>query len=640
LDSHIYTTHSILKVEIEMKSNSITGVKQAPWVSNYTQMLSCLISHLKIDARTANRVNGLARSRSWKSLVDEADKLSQQQYESADEHRRYNQLALFISKVPFSDPGLQPEETALAKFQASEYRMGRVNRKFEILRRRLDGRTPHVVPQGALFLDRCRKFIARVLGPLKLDEVYGECYMGDGSAVGCSGKETHIIAKMRTPTFSQLARPFVVGALHFNAGTRDFVQGGRFSPFVQKQVSRTDLWLEEWAMEVDHNLVDFVPKNAKTHRAIAMEPSLNCFVQLGAGRVIAKRLRRFGIDLTSQEKNQAYARFGSKFWEDVFSVATIDLSAASDSISIELVRLLLPPDWWRLLNSLRSTHYRFEKDGPSIAYNKFASMGNGFCFPLQTLIYLAIVRSVLQETRDTLHTVYGDDIIVPKGAALLVIERLRYCGFRVNVDKTFVHGPFRESCGADFFGGNDVRPFVLDYLPEFPTDIIKIANGIGTKLGVDTPFTGQCLAMLKPSRRFVKPWETGAHDDAILVPKDTFMASEFAKWRPDLQTWNFKVMSAESAFDERPLTECEQMLALLHGSTPARVRAEAKRESCEGPLVLAREGQPALPRRFTARYKGKWYIPAYKRAKPPHLNWWESVPEMPALDGAGNLGVP
>lgn len=606
-----------------MKSKS--SIKLETPTRAYALLLHSLCIDLSIPSDLMNRVCGLARARQYGRLVALAGELSSQLYESAEEHFRFNQLALFISKVPFIDAALKPRDVALAKFYASEHRMRRMNAKFRILRSALAGRRPLKDRHQYLFLDRARRFIAKCLGPLELSEVFGEVYIGDGSAVGCRGDLTHVIEKLRKPTVTAGAIPYVLAAFKQNSSLSRLALQGEFSPFVMKQTSRYSFWLDEQATVVDHNLVDFVPKNAKTHRTIALEPSLNGMLQLGIGKVIAKRLARYGCDITDQTKNQRYAEFGSKFHDEAFSVATIDLSSASDSISSELVRTLLPADWWAALNAFRSPCYRID-DGPVMRYEKFATMGNGFCFPLQSLIYLSIVRTVLEETGDTLHAVYGDDIIVPKGAALLVIERLRYCGFRTNVDKTFVHGPFRESCGADFFGGTDVRPFVLDFLPERIPDYVKIANGVSAKLGLHTLTGDVCLYTLTPAhRRYVKPHQTGAVDDAILVDLDEFMMSEFARWDRRRQTWNFKVHRSESAHDEQLLTEYEQLLALNHGSTPGKGRVAAK---------LGVLGHPALPRRFTARYTGSWYLPDLENLDAAALRnaklWREDVPGAPA----------
>jgi len=114
---------------------------------------------------------------------------------------------------------------------------------------------------------------------------------------------------------------------------------------------------------------------------------------------------------------------------------------------------------------------------------KFSSMGNGFTFELETLLFLALSMATMeslglenQPGRD-LH-VYGDDIIVPTECAANVKAVLRYFGMAINETKSFVEGPFRESCGGDFFEGVDVRPYQLKELPFEPQHWIAMANGI------------------------------------------------------------------------------------------------------------------------------------------------------------------
>lgn len=205
----------------------------------------------------------------------------------------------------------------------------------------------------------------------------------------------------------------------------------------------------------------FVPKTAKTDRAICTEPLLNSFVQLGIGDHIANCLRRAGCNIRDQKRNQQLAKVGSL----TGSLATIDLSAASDTISSSVVLDLLPLPWFDLLNNCRSPSYTYQ--GGSYSFNKFSSMGNGFTFPLETLIFLAVSRAVCVhlnvDTRDV--NAYGDDIIVPTAAVELLVKVLSFLGFSVNESKSFSSGPFRESCGEDWFLGVSVRPLFLKNRP-------------------------------------------------------------------------------------------------------------------------------------------------------------------------------
>jgi hypothetical protein len=110
------------------------------------------------------------------------------------------------------------------------------------------------------------------------------------------------------------------------------------------------------------------------------------------------------------------------------------------------------------------------------SYSKFCSMGNGFCFPLETLIFAACCHSVGAGIAGTDFSVYGDDIILRKAFAGDALKLLRVLGFSPNASKTFISGPFRESCGADWFGGVDVRPYILDYSLDTLENLFKWLN--------------------------------------------------------------------------------------------------------------------------------------------------------------------
>jgi len=239
---------------------------------------------------------------------------------------------------------------------------------------------------------------------------------------------------------------------------------------------------------VDYNKVTFVPKDAFTERAIAIEPDLNIYLQLGVGAVIRERLKKAGCNLNDQTRNHALAWLGSieHSWCDP---VTIDLSMASDTVSYELVKEVLPPDWFSLLNRLRSPQGR-KADGTVINWAKFSSMGNGYTFELESLIFYALAQSVQDELGVTdffrengQHAyeyvgVYGDDIIIPAICYPKLEAMLRYLGFQVNWDKSFIAGPFRESCGKDWWNGRDVRPVFLREEIMRQGDLVKVRNGL------------------------------------------------------------------------------------------------------------------------------------------------------------------
>lgn len=224
------------------------------------------------------------------------------------------------------------------------------------------------------------------------------------------------------------------------------------------------------------NVFFTVPKDATTDRACAKEPSINAFYQLGVGGLLRDRLKqRSGVDLNSLPAlHKSRARESSLTGED----ATIDLSSASDTVCVNLVKLALPPKWFELLDSLRSSRTLFE--GRWTRLEKFSSMGNGFTFELETILFLAIGKAMTRLTggEPSAISVFGDDIICRTSDSSAVLSALSFCGFTPNKRKTYVDGEFRESCGGDFFRGQAVRPYFLKDIPDENTRLIGIANGL------------------------------------------------------------------------------------------------------------------------------------------------------------------
>jgi len=175
-------------------------------------------------------------------------------------------------------------------------------------------------------------------------------------------------------------------------------------------------------------------------------------LQCGIGDYMVSRLKGFGVDLSDQTIQQKRARKGSIDG----SLATLDLSSASDTISYWLVKFLLPREWFELLSMARCRTYVYKGNEFPLAH--FSSMGNGYTFPLESAIFWSLCRSVHCHSGVT---VFGDDIVINTGAVPAVKELLSFCGFTVNDEKSHTTGSFRESCGADYLFGIDVRPCYL-----------------------------------------------------------------------------------------------------------------------------------------------------------------------------------
>lgn len=223
--------------------------------------------------------------------------------------------------------------------------------------------------------------------------------------------------------------------------------------------------------KVQGSRLSFVAKTQKISRTICTEPLLNMFFQQGIASVLNGRIREvFGIDFSVQpERNRRLARVGSTSGR----FGTIDLSSASDSISLNLCRYLLPPEPMRWLEMVRSPRTTLPS-GEMIDLHMISSMGNGYTFPLQTLIFSALVKAAyklhdLKIEKPNGHSdgnfaVFGDDIIVLSEVYDLVTRVLEVLGFTVNLEKSFNEGHFRESCGSDYYQGRNLRGVYLKRL--------------------------------------------------------------------------------------------------------------------------------------------------------------------------------
>jgi hypothetical protein len=224
---------------------------------------------------------------------------------------------------------------------------------------------------------------------------------------------------------------------------------------------------------VDGNDVVTVPKNYKTDRTIAIEPDMNIHVQLGIGAVIRSKLRGIGVNLDDQTRNQRMAHVGSF----AGTLATIDLSMASDTISRSVVELLVRPDWLEALGQCRSP-FGVLPSGEKIFYQKYSSMGNGYTFELESRVFAALAFGDAPRPGEEGARVCGggDDIIVPSTMASSFCGLLEYLGFTPNEKKSYWTGKFRESCGKHYYSGYDVTPFYVKQAPKKLIDLFKIHN--------------------------------------------------------------------------------------------------------------------------------------------------------------------
>lgn len=209
-----------------------------------------------------------------------------------------------------------------------------------------------------------------------------------------------------------------------------------------------------------------VPKNYKTARVIAPEDVIRQ-AYARAWFTSLDKLLPPAIMLHDQSVNQELARQGSITGD----LATIDLHAASDSITWTHLRELFPRQFVDRLVKVLPTHY--EVGGKRFFLQSAATMGNSMTFWLESVLFAGIATAAVREynlfsgSSETMVSVYGDDIIVPTDAAITVIDWLERLGFIVNEDKSFFTRDllYRESCGEEYIQGINCSSV---YFPRFP----------------------------------------------------------------------------------------------------------------------------------------------------------------------------
>lgn len=319
--------------------------------------------------------------------------------------------------------------------QVSEFRLSEVTRSESVFRtwKTLLHDVFHSEPlQGpSLTLSRCIDL--------------GRC--GPGASLGV--KTTSFLEKMFASELTCTDESLVRLYRHSIRGTR----------WAEAEVIRQASYL---TTTVCGSKLSSVPKDCTKNRTICIEPTLNMFYQLGAKHQIESvLLKRYRIDISTQaDINKVLAKQGSVSG----GLATLDLKSASDSISIELCRFLLPFDIFCVLNKIRSPVSLVEGENVSLAM--ISTMGNGFTFPLMTLLFTTLIHAIsIHAGKSCVNGrdfgVFGDDLIVTTDLVEELTRCLSLSGFRINETKSFTTGFFRESCGGDFFLGHDVRGIYL-----------------------------------------------------------------------------------------------------------------------------------------------------------------------------------
>lgn len=542
-------------------------------LSCYVDTISDLLLPHEIGLIKGRLRNGDLTGAVIPSVVSRLDTARQVGNMSVKDFARLYQFCSMFKKVPSKGLEALCKETGFNKLLAGEEACGLVNRTIEI-RKGLD---------FPLF-DRVKRIIWEILGDLPTDFLNTDVFFGPGSSVNVNKR-----SYAETGLFYKLSDKLVVPekavyylAAHLSSQP-NWVDSLGLHYRLQRNSDESRLSFEMRVFRRHFHVVPndypsrigFVPKNSDEHRTIGVEMNGLMVLQKVVGNLIRKRLRdRTPINLDSQQRNKHLARLAK-----TFGLATIDLANASNSISLELVRALLPPDWFAVISDFRSDYghcpsHKSEK----IRYEMVSSMGNGFTFELESLIFYALAKACAE--RVGLHAieikrsvgVYGDDIIVPKTVAPTLIEGMSLFGFTTNVEKSFIQGFFFESCGADYYYGVDVRPFLIKRKISTIRDLFFVMNSLVYKamrnMRSDLSDLYALLFKLIPDQSLMGPLHFDSKEshefgldklddlEAVLrVPLDVAQAYGAVRFDDRLFAWRYKKyvrVGLESPFSKSP----------------------------------------------------------------------------------------
>lgn len=405
---------------------------------------------------------------SWESYLKHD--IDPRQYSSAEQFKRdYAYLSFLRKWKGFKIKSIDPTKAALATWWNSEKQCFNTNKRLSI-----ESSTGIYSVAPNIISDVQRK-VQSILGPVNIERIAELCRFGNGATFDLRRGSTHAEKSWR-PTVTFDAIPAVCSVL-----TGDRYLASLVGPLRNLRI-------------VSANRMVMVPKNAKTHRPIAAEATLNSYVQQGVGRYIRERLSLFGVDLSDQTINQDLARIALDW-----GFSTLDLSSASDTLCINLVKLLLPREWYELLESLRAPTTMYK--GKRLFLSKFSSMGNAYTFELESMIFYALCKAV--SAHDVF--VYGDDLVVAHSDEASVREILNWAGFSVNHNKSFGDGSrFFESCGKHFYDSEEVTPCYQKDVCRGPADFVRLHNRLvraGIRLNLRDEFKSAASHVRDRSRR-------------------------------------------------------------------------------------------------------------------------------------------
>jgi len=296
-----------------------------------------------------------------------------------------------------------------------------------------------------------------------------------------------------------------------------------------------------------------VPKNSTSRRTITVEPAKNQFIQQGLNIVLRDSISRCAIlsnclALTDQSKNQKLALEGSL--TDTW--ATIDLKSASDLLSLKLVKSVFGrhAQFLEHMIDCRSELIQAD-DSPQCRILKFAGMGNALTFPVQSICFAMICIAAITRVQygqrvpsywavkraSRCIRVFGDDIIIKSEYAHQCVDWLTAFGLKVNVDKSYLKGNFKESCGVDAFRGVDVTPLYVRHRPDLPSrdpDVIASLVAASNHMWLQCLYSTSACLKDEVERRIKKRLPLVGRDSGTLGWHSRLDAMTATRWNHSL----------------------------------------------------------------------------------------------------------
>lgn len=469
----------------------------------YKRMVQLAIEISKTLSNTPfkARWEHLVENGEWDALVKH--KANPADYPSEDglAYRHDAQLASLLSKLDCLPTSVDKEDVAIKAFLSGENRCYHTNRRvLRTLYPLYDDPSSQLEERARILLYRARRWITKTLGPIPdfLDGRFGP------------GNVAESIEWPLVSAYSKIVYP--------PAHSENFSDSLRRALVWDTAWGRAQDWLWDNQLvsrRVSGGRLTTVPKDGSTDRAITIEPGENVFAQLAVGSHFKKRLTKAGLRLIpgrghgsslyrhfsgdGQEFHRRLAKEGSVSGRWV----TLDFKNASNHNAKEPITFCFGA-WSPLLEELRSPCVTLP-DGRVLRLEMFSAMGNGFTFEVLTAFLMGLAYAVGYVPGVDAFA-FGDDVILENDYRVREFVALaQFVGHEVNKRKSFTDGPFRESCGGDYWNGEDVRPVVIDKHPTGPLEWMELHNHLLRKGYMTTKVRRLILDQVKPEFRVFGP---------------------------------------------------------------------------------------------------------------------------------------